>query len=82
MKEKIIQCFSNLGIIISDESSNIELDEYIVDSVTFVSFLVELEQQFEIEIDDDYLVQGSLKTLNDVENMIEELLAKKNSSVE
>ena len=79
MREKIIECFSNLGILIFEDSNNFELDEFIADSITFVSLLVELEQQFEIEIDDNYLIEGRLKTFNDIENMISSLLMKKTS---
>jgi acyl carrier protein len=38
--------------------------------------LVELEQMFDIEIPDDYLMQGRLETYQDICNMIEELSQK------
>lgn len=73
IKEEIINCFSNLGIIVDDEENNFYLSEYLVDSVAFISFLVELEQKFNIEISDEYLIQGRIESFEDVINIVEEL---------
>ena len=77
IKENILTCLSNIGIYtgdmnIRDESfSNTQLDEYIVDSLLFISFIVELEQIFDIEIEDEYLLPEKFQNINDIINLIE-----------
>lgn len=78
MRDGIIQCFQNLGILIDPESeANPSLSEYLDSSMVFVSFIVELEQYFDIEISDEYLIEGRLSSYADVELMLEELISKK-----
>jgi acyl carrier protein len=72
MEEKIIQCFKNLGIII-EGNDNFLISDYIEDSVTYITFLTELEEMFDINIPDEYLLQGRLETFEDIKNMIEGL---------
>lgn len=72
MFERIVKCFKNIGIII-DETENIKLTEYLTDSVMFISFLVELENEFNLEIPDEYLLPNKLTSLDDVGNMLLEL---------
>lgn len=74
MRRGIIQCFINLGIMMDEDiEENPSLSEYLESSLVFVSFIVELEQFFQIEIPDDYLVEGRLSSFADVEIMLEEL---------
>jgi acyl carrier protein len=75
MDEKIKQCFVNIGII-TEGGDNFLIADYVTDSVTYISLMVELEQMFGVEIPDDYLVQGRLETYQDVCNMVEELFQK------
>lgn len=74
MREGIIQCFQNLGIMIDDEvEKNPSIFDYLESSLVFVSFIVELEQFFQIEIPDDYLMEGRLTSFSDIELMLGEL---------
>lgn len=77
IREEILSCFSNLGIIIDDAETNFTLAEYLVDSVAFISFLVELEQKFDIEISDEYLIQGRIENFEDIVNIVEDLISVK-----
>jgi acyl carrier protein len=72
VKERIRKCFANIGIIIENDS-NFSISDYITESISYITLLIELEQEFEIDIPDDYLVQGRLETYQDICNMIEEL---------
>jgi acyl carrier protein len=65
----IIECMKNIGIFV-DEAGNFEIQEYINDSITFLTFIVELEQKFGIEIPDNYLTMNELNTLADVSELI------------
>ncbi|MBC8559264.1 acyl carrier protein [Fumia xinanensis] len=73
MREKITECFANIGFIV-DPAINFELSEYLEDSVSFIGLIVELENEFNIEIPDEYLTPDSMKTFEDVCNMVETLL--------
>ena len=71
IKDKVIECLRNIGIYVEDDEENFELDDYIAESFLFVSFLLEIEEMFGIEIPEEYLIIGSLRTLEDICNMIE-----------
>lgn len=74
IKERINQCFNNLGILLDPHEENFLIEDYIQDSVTFVSFIAELELEFSIEIPDSYLSAGNLKTYADLITMVENQL--------
>ena len=80
MEEKIKKCFESLGIILGEEE-NFLLEDYITDSVTFISLIVEIESSFGIEIPDEFLIQNSLRSFSDVCNMVDGLLNTVNSSL-
>lgn len=75
--EDIINILSNIGIIIEniDKDSSIFLNEYIEDSIAFISFVVEIENVFGIEIPDEYLLFSEMETLSDVCNIINNIKA-------
>lgn len=77
IKEKIIECMSNMGIINYENDSNFKIEDYILDSIMFVSFIIELEQMFRIDIPDEYLITDRLQTFDDIYNMIELLTGEK-----
>jgi acyl carrier protein len=72
-KEKIKQCFENLGILIESDE-NFLIADYIASSIVYISLLVELENMFSLEIPDEYLVQGRLVTYQDLCNMMTDLV--------
>ena len=74
--ERILNCLLELGIVFEQEENNFELTDYSEDSLTFISFVSELENEFDIEIPDEYLLQGVLGTLNDLKNIITLLVGK------
>lgn len=74
--ERILNCLLELEIVFEQEENNFELTDYIEDSLTFISFVSELENEFDIEIPDEYLLQGVLGTLNDLKNIITLLVGK------
>lgn len=73
MKEldKLRECFERIGIIVDDLDEVTELMDIIEESVTFITFIVELEDVFEIEIPDEYLLPGKLVLIEDVLQMID-----------
>lgn len=72
MEEKLMECFENLGIFIeSCEKFNIE--EYIEDSMSFISLIVEIEGAFEIEVVDEYLDMEKFRTSEDILSLVDKL---------
>ena len=56
IKCKIIEALNNVGILVGVEDFDmIDLREYDMDSIMFVSFVVDLEEIFGISIPDEYL---------------------------
>lgn len=80
IREKIIECLENLGFVLDkmSEEKDVDLSEYILDSIDFVQFLVELEETFAIDIPDSMLGIDVLKSLNGLANMILELKKTRN----
>jgi acyl carrier protein len=71
----IIECLKNIGIFV-DDADNFELPEYIDDSVSFLTFIVELERKFEVEIPDNYLSMKELNTLSDVYDLVNMIMGE------
>lgn len=79
IEETIVKCLNNIGIIIgkSDIEKNTDLNEFITDSLTFVMFIIELEQNFEIEIPDEFLNPENIKNISLISDMINTIKSKK-----
>ena len=74
---ELMDSLLNIGIIVDKEFSELSLDEVIEDSLTFISFIIEIEEKMNIEVPDEYLQQGVLKTFADVEEMIDVVNSQK-----
>ena len=71
---KIIKCMVEIGIIIEASLEGRFIDEDIDDSLTYISFIVEIEEEFNISIPDEYLQGDIIETYDDVAEMIQQLL--------
>ena len=69
-KEGIIVCLNNIGVIVDDLDLEEKVEDHLTDSVSYVSFIVELEQYFDIEIPDEYLGSQSIQSFRDIEAII------------
>ncbi|MBS5733276.1 MAG: acyl carrier protein [Clostridiales bacterium] len=74
-RKDIIPILSNIGILIDDqmETFDVDLTEYILDSIQFVSFIVELERELNIEFPDELLLYDNIRSLNGFISLIEHL---------
>ena len=78
VKLKIIEALNDVGILVDEEDFDvIDLREYEMDSIMFVSFVVNLEEEFGINVPDEYLSLNQLANLNSVQYIIEELIKEK-----
>ncbi len=74
IEERIMNAFNAVGIFMTpEEIRDAAIDEIIEDSLTYISFIVELEESFCIEIPDEYLLPERLSTFDSIITMIEDL---------
>ena len=75
IKNDVIEVLNELGIETEDIGENdVDLTEFIVESIMFISFIVELEDKLGIEIPEELLDIISIKSLNTFSTILEELL--------
>lgn len=74
IEEKVLRSFENIGIFIEPDE-NILLADCVRDSITFISLMVEIEQNCSVNIPDEYFFDGRLVTYQDICNMVSELSA-------
>lgn len=85
IKAKIIGIMSNLF-----QNSDVDTDvlEYVdliddlgMDSVNFISLIIELEAEFDIQIQDDQLLMDKFREYSSIYSIVEELLISKEKEV-
>ena len=75
IKTGVYNSLEKIGIYINQEiDEDMELENYIQDSLQYMSFIVELEQHFNVEIPDDLLLFEHFEKVSDVVNIISEIL--------
>ena len=79
-RERVIRCLNTVGILIDPTADDVNLNDYDVDSISFISFIVEIEKEFDIEIPDGYLYIEILQSLNGFINLVEQLVDKRDNS--
>lgn len=77
VKHIVIEELENLGIIIDDSKNDVDLLSMEIDSITFISFIVALEERFEIQFPDEYLAMEVMNSLNGFSDLICVLLSNK-----
>lgn len=81
IKRELIELISEL---FKDKGFDIDIIEYVdliddlgMDSITFISIVVEIESQFDIEISDDMLLLENFKCVDDIVSIVESALSRK-----
>ena len=70
---KIKSCLIEIGIIIESDLYGRYIDEDILDSLTYIAFIVEIEEKFNVCIPDEYLQINMLETYDDIMDMLENI---------
>lgn len=73
IKERIHYALINEGIYVDDD--DMMISEYIPDSLIFVSLIVQIECQFDIELPDEILNWEKIGTVNSLSFYLHELLS-------
>ena len=81
IKQEVIELISEL---FKDKGFDIDIIEYVdliddmgMDSITFISIVVEVEAHFGIEVPDDMLLLEKFKCVDDIVSVVENELSKK-----
>lgn len=86
VKKCILDFFEENGIYIDQDAmaNDIDLREYLIDSMQYIYFVVELERMLDIELPDEILLYDNLSSLNGFSNRIASILdtARKGESNE
>jgi len=75
IENEVREVFERKGIFIPEGA---EQETLSIDSLQFVSILVDLEEVFEVAIDDSFLIQNKLHNLVDFIEVISNLIKEKN----
>ena len=72
IKKYIFEILDEAGIFVDlcDFEKDLDLREYIVDSLQYVYFIVELENRLGIELPDEILLYENLTSINGFANMV------------
>ena len=73
----IINCLREIGIVIDLDlllNDDVNLIEYQLDSLTFISFLVDVEERLNITIPDEYLDYNIMQSLKGFANLVSQLV--------
>lgn len=75
MRSIVLEVLENMGIMLDDieQTEDIDLTEYIIDSIQFVSFIIELERALDIVLPDNFLLIKNYGSLNTLCEALEEL---------
>lgn len=76
VKQGIISELNNLGILIDDSEEDADFISMGMDSITYISFIVALEERYRIQIPDEHLAMENATTINGLANLIEEIQKK------
>jgi acyl carrier protein len=76
-KQIVINCLKDIGVFIDDFDNDIDLREYLTDSLLFITAIVEFEKSLNIEIPDEMLIYDKVSSLNSFVAMLDELAIDK-----
>lgn len=77
MKNLIIEVLEEVGVFVENDNSDFSLEEYIENSVQFISFLATLEERLGIIFPIERINLDNLKSVNAFSLIVEELKEKR-----
>lgn len=69
IEKKLLNCLKHVGIIVEEDELDM-IEDFIEDSITFITLIVEIEQEFDIEIPDEFLSIERMATISSIKEMI------------
>ena len=79
-KRIIISILQEAGNVIDDIDLNedVDLQVYLNDSIQFISFIISVEEKFDIEFPDEMLLIDNIKSLDNFAGIIDLCIEEKN----
>jgi len=76
LQEQILTCFHNVGVNLPkiSDGEDVDIREYIEDSLKFITAIVEIENELNIEIPDEFLIYDKFSSFNSFCDMIASLV--------
>ena len=78
IEEKLAEIAEENGILVDDYDLN--LIEYIPDSITFITFIATIEERFDIEMPDDFMLIETLGSIKELAMIIDDIIQNNESS--
>ena len=78
IEEKLAEIAEENGILVDDYDLN--LIEYIPDSITFITFIFTIEERFDIEMPDDFMLIETLGSIKELAMIIDDIIQNNESS--
>ena len=66
---------------LTQEQTEIELSTLDIDSIKFIHIIVALEENYHVEIPDEYLLITEMNTISKMSNVMKSILHNKNSEI-
>ncbi len=80
IRKNIIEALETVGVLVDGSEEDVCLLDYDIESITFIAFIVELENRFCVQIPDKYFNMDLLLSLVSLCNLMELLVSEKNIS--
>ncbi len=77
IRKKVLDILDINGIFVDQKKveNDIDLREYITDSIQFISFIVEIEKELNMEFPEEFLLFDKIASLNGFSNIIESIIS-------
>lgn len=76
-EDAIREVMLHIGLFFEDISIDEDLQQVFAESLIFISFIIEMEQKFNIQIPEQYLNPERIGTLRQLDNILCELIPEK-----
>lgn len=74
IKEQIIELLEKVGIFVELQEQDIDLREYGLDSISYITLICDIECCFGVEVPAEYLSINETVSLNTITKLISELI--------
>lgn len=74
IRENLMKIFDDLSLIGQDENGEVILYTEMIESIQFISLIVDIESVFEIEIPDEYMLPEFFSSFNNVLDIVNDLI--------
>ncbi len=76
IKKKLLKCLMEAGIVdtnaVYEDIMNEDMSELNANSINYIKLIVNVEDMFDLEFDDNYLDVSTFKNINEMLHFIEE----------